>query len=116
MSSRSLFDSGLQPERTELAWRRTALAIGIGSLLSLRVLPAAVGDPAWGAVWLAPGIVGLAFAVLLWVGARARHRRLTRALLADRPEDVPGSGLMLLLALFVIGCGALSAAFVLWLT
>ncbi|GAA5208273.1 DUF202 domain-containing protein [Microbacterium kyungheense] len=116
MTGRALFDPGLQPERTELAWRRTALAIGVGSLLSLRVLPAVVGDPVWAAAWLIPGIAGLAFAVLLWFRAQLRHRRVTAALLDGRPEDLPGSGLMLMLTLFVVGCGVLSAVVVLWWT
>lgn len=113
MTSRALFDPGLQPERTELAWRRTALAIGVGSLLALRIIPAMAPTPEWGAVWLAPGIVGLGFAVLLWTGARSRHARITRALLEDRRADLPGAGLLLVLAGFVVGCGILSAVIVL---
>ena len=113
MSGRALFDPGLQPERTELAWRRTALAIGVGSLIALRALPAIAPAPELQQVWLAPGIVGVAFAVLLWVRARARHRRVTRALLDDRPAEQPGAGLLVLLTAFVIGCGLLSAVVVL---
>jgi len=113
MTDRRLFDPGLQPERTELAWRRTALAIGVGSLIALRVLPAIAPTPQLQQAWLAPGIVGVAFAVLLWVRSRARHVRVTRALLDETPEALPGAGLMLLLTIFVVGCGVLSAVVVL---
>lgn len=113
MTERRLFDPGLQPERTELAWRRTALAIGVGSLIALRVLPAIAPSPGLQQAWLAPGIVGVAFAMLLWLRSRARHARVTRALLEERPERMPGAGLMLQLTLFVGGCGILSAVVVL---
>ncbi|WP_349427287.1 DUF202 domain-containing protein [Microbacterium sp. LWS13-1.2] len=113
MSAQRLFDPGLQPERTELAWRRTALAIGVGSLLALRVLPAFAPTPALQPVLLAPGILGLVFAVLLWARARARHTHVNRALLQDPPGDLPGAGLLLLLTVFVLGCGAASAVIVL---
>ncbi|MDQ7877525.1 hypothetical protein Q9R08_06005 [Microbacterium sp. QXD-8] len=63
--------------------------------------------------WVAPGILGLVFAVLLWARARARQTLVSRALLHDRPGDLPGAGLLLLLTLFVIGCGAVSAVIVL---
>lgn len=113
MSERGVFDPGLQPERTELAWRRTALAIGVGSLIALRVLPAIAPSPELQQAWLVPGIVGVAFAVLLWVQARARHLRVNRALLEDRADRLPGAGLLLVLTGFVIGCGLLSVVVVL---
>ncbi len=109
MSERRLFDPGLQPERTELAWRRTALAIGVASLLALRVLPATTPRPELAALLLTPGILGLVFAVVLWIRADARHRRITRALLDSRPEALPGAGLLLLLTVFVVGCGVVAA-------
>ena len=109
MSERRLFDPGLQPERTELAWRRTALAIGVGSLLALRVLPSIATTPAAELLLLAPGIAGVAFAVLLWVAARARHRAVNRALLDDRPAEQPDARLLMTLTIFVVGCGAVSA-------
>jgi uncharacterized membrane protein YidH (DUF202 family) len=109
MSERRLFDPGLQPERTELAWRRTALAIGVGSLLALRVLPSIAATPAAQQLLLAPGIAGVVFAVLLWAGARARHHAVNRALLDDRPADLPDARLLMMLTLFVVGCGLVSA-------
>jgi len=109
MSERRLFDPGLQPERTELAWRRTALAIGVGSLLALRVLPSIATTPAAAQLLLAPGIAGVAFAVLLWAAARARHRAVNRALLDERPADLPDARLLVTLTIFVVGCGAVSA-------
>lgn len=109
MSERRIFDPGLQPERTELAWRRTALAIGVASLLALRILPATAARPEFAPLLLAPGILGLAFAVVFWTRADARHRRITRALLDERPGALPGAGLLLLLTVFVIGCGVVAA-------
>lgn len=63
------FDSGLQLERTSLSWRRTALSLALGSLVSLRLLPVWLGD----VLWIVPGIAGLIVAALLWGVSRRRH-------------------------------------------
>ncbi|MFE5671060.1 DUF202 domain-containing protein [Agromyces sp. NPDC056523] len=118
MTGSPLFDPGLQPERTELAWRRTCLGIGVGSLIALRVLPALGSTPDEQLAWLVPGLVGIAFAVVLWVLSRARYVRADRALLDGRPDRMPGAGLMLTLTIFVVACGVAGAvsAFVALLT
>ncbi|GAA1963632.1 DUF202 domain-containing protein [Microbacterium deminutum] len=95
----ALFDPGLQPERTELAWRRTVLALAVGSLVALRLLPAAFGSP-W---WVLAGVVGLIGAGGLWQWSRVRIRvvneMLTRA--GDRIA-LPGGMIMLALSAFVL--------------
>ncbi|MBT2485204.1 MULTISPECIES: DUF202 domain-containing protein [unclassified Microbacterium] len=115
------FDPGLQPERTELAWRRTALAIAIGSLLSLRVFPVALpaDADAWGFV---PSVIGLATACVLWFSARRRQVRVTAALTKTAGADhrgavhrgagLPGAGLLLGLSAFSAGFGLLALALV----
>jgi uncharacterized membrane protein YidH (DUF202 family) len=104
-----LFDPGLQPERTELAWRRTALAIGVGSLVAMRLLPVAFSDP-W---WILVGASGLLVAGTLWIVARRRGRRTVEMLLTrgDR-APLPGAGPLAFLAAFVIVCGAIAFAVV----
>jgi hypothetical protein len=96
----AIFDPGLQPERTELAWRRTATAIAVGSLIALRLLPVALGHPAW----IGGGVAGVLFAGWIWLQARTRFRRGYQVLLAaglkGRPR-MPGGGLMALTALAV---------------
>jgi uncharacterized membrane protein YidH (DUF202 family) len=113
MTAARLFDPGLQPERTELAWRRTALGIGVGSLVALRVLPAAAPAVGMQVLWLVPGLVGLTFAVVLWALARARAARGNRALRTNRYDRMPGGGLLLALTLFATTCGLLSSVLVL---
>jgi len=89
-SARYLFDPGLQLERTALAWRRTGLALTIGSLVAMRVLPAALG--AWA---LIPACLALGAAVVILVLAHRRHLRSARDLLAADHDRVPlPSGLL----------------------
>lgn len=106
-----LYDPGLQPERTELAWRRTALAIAVGSLLSLRVFPLVLptGAEGWG---FAPGVLGVATAALLWIAARRRQRRTTAVLTARASGPLPGGGLPLVLTVFATGFGVVALALV----
>ncbi|MFJ6195549.1 DUF202 domain-containing protein [Micromonospora sp. NPDC092111] len=54
-------DPGLQPERTRLAWRRTALALTVATVLAVRL--ALTGGVA--------GALLAAAAVLVWAGALA---------------------------------------------
>ncbi|GAA1427996.1 hypothetical protein GCM10009616_06590 [Microlunatus lacustris] len=89
--SEQLFDPGLQPERTELAWRRTLLALAVGGIFALRLLPGTLG--AWS---IGAALAGLVLTGLLWVLAGRRARTTRSALLHD--HQLPGAGLLLLLA------------------
>jgi uncharacterized membrane protein YidH (DUF202 family) len=102
------FDPGLQPERTQLAWRRTALSITIGSLVALRALPLILGDP----IWMIPGIVGVAAAGLLWIASARRARAVDAALSSvPHPERMPDGRLIAVLAggTVAVGLSALAA-------
>jgi hypothetical protein len=107
---RGLFDPGLQPERTELAWRRTTLSLALGSLLALRFLPDALGT----ALWVVPGAILALLCGCLWLSARSRARRRGSVLLGHRPMgDGPGGGGVLGLAVVTAGLGLLGLALVL---
>ncbi|TQK17683.1 uncharacterized protein DUF202 [Microbacterium sp. SLBN-154] len=106
----TLFDPGLQPERTELAWRRTALALGIGSIVAMRLIPAVFGS-AW---WVLLGVAGLLTSGWLWVSARRRYGVVNDILARERDRGrMPGAGLLLALTLCAVGAGLLSLAIVL---
>jgi putative membrane protein len=71
------FDPGLQPERTALAWRRSALTLSVGSLAAGRVLEPALG----GASWLL-AVVGVVLGLGLLLAARRRAAAVGRSLQA----------------------------------
>lgn len=101
MSRTVLFDPGLQPERTALAWRRTALALAVGAAVSLRLLPPVLG------VWsIGVGIAGLLLSAATWILAARRGRRVQKALLTSS-GPLPDGGLPLLLTLIVTSAAAL---------
>jgi hypothetical protein len=83
---------GLPRERTELAWRRTGLAVATAAAVAGRALYPVL---ATGAVVL--GVLGLVLAVLLLVGGTRRSRH----------HGVPGGGF---LAAVVVGCVAIGIA------
>ncbi len=100
MSQPTAYASGLQPERTALAWRRTILSLFAGSLLAIRLLAPSIGD------WSVPaGIVGLIVTSTVWFLADRRNRVAAAAVATSGPA--PGGGLLLLLAVF-IALGALA--------
>ena len=112
------FDVGLQPERSALAWRRTALALTVGPLVMARLLGGALGG--W-AVVLA--VAGVAFGLFLLVASAARYRRahevLTRRPAPGRrrhfvvPDVLPGGRLLLATALVPALGGAVALVIVL---
>lgn len=96
-------DPGLQPERTELSWRRTLLALAVGALVSVRVLPPVLGD--WTIV---TGLVGVLAAGGLWFVARRRHALVEAVFRGRSPSSaMPGGAVLLVLALFAAAGAAL---------
>lgn len=98
-----LFDPGLQPERTELAWRRTALSVGVGSLVAVRLLPIVLGDPWWALV----GVLGVVAATALWLTSRHRYRISTPRLVESDRAPMPSA-----IPLFAVAVGATVTALV----
>jgi uncharacterized membrane protein YidH (DUF202 family) len=98
-------DPGLQPERTALAWSRTALAIAVNALLSIRAGFLA-GEP-----WL------VAIGVLLFAASGAAVAIGTvrrRQLAGDRLVITPPAGALLgvAAATFVASVGGVASVFV----
>ena len=91
------FDPGLQPERTALAWRRTALALVVGSLLGLRVLPQLLG-PGGLAVAAAGVIAALGVLGAAHLRYRRVHRILTSGSAGPGTTALPGGALPALVA------------------
>lgn len=99
-------DPGLQPERTELSWRRTLLALAVGALVSVRVLPGVLGD------WtIALGLGGVGIVAVFGVLTRSRHARIAAVFRGELPRiAIPGGALLLALALFTAAGAALGLA------
>lgn len=69
-SDSAVHDPGAAAERTLLAWRRTALLLGVASVVGARVLADSVGPAAF-----AVGLLGVALAVAAHGHASARYRQ-----------------------------------------
>ena len=104
----TVFDAGLQPERTALAWRRTALSLFVGSIVAVRILPEVLGG--WAVIL---GLVGVAAAgALLWAVHRrylTHHRMLTER--GDR-SPLAGGRLIGAMTLFCVLAAALTLVLV----
>lgn len=98
-------DPGLQPERTALAWRRCTLALLIVAIASSRSLVAAFGP--WA---LMPVVVGVVFAVALFVAGDRRYRaRRHPEYQESTAQRQPDDGKLLLLTSSLVSAGALAA-------
>ena len=73
-------DLGMQAERTALAWRRTALGVGVGGVVALRVAAPALG-PVVAAAAVSGGVLA---ALAFWLAGR--RYRAVQASLRDRGD------------------------------
>lgn len=87
------FDPGLQPERTELAWQRTSLALIGVSLGAIKIAWTFLGP--WSL--LCCGLVAVSGVVLMWA-SRHRYERVHQWLIAHdgRPPRLEDGRLPLL--------------------
>lgn len=99
-------DPGLQPERTALAWRRTALTIVVGGVIALRYLPSALGP------WTAVLALAITATGVLALRAADRRYRSTRRIFMHTGLLTDGR-LPLLVTIATCCGGLLCLAFVL---
>ncbi|MGO4535234.1 DUF202 domain-containing protein [Leifsonia sp. 2MCAF36] len=108
----TVFDQGLQPERTALAWRRTGLALLGGSLVAARILPETLG--AWAAI---PGLIGVAAAASLLYAIHRRYRQQHQRLTAEGDRSpIAGGRLVAAMAGFLLAAAIVSIVVTIALT
>jgi uncharacterized membrane protein YidH (DUF202 family) len=94
MNAPRLFDPGLQPERTLLAWGRTCLALAVVLAVIVKVMAI---EPAGMLVVIT--VLGLALPVVAWALAVLRYRRVHRELTRQGAEPMlPAGGSAMLVA------------------
>lgn len=89
-----MVDPGLQNERTELAWQRTALSLLTGSLILFRLTVETVSTPA-------VCLLLITVPVTCWVLARSRVRYHGHRVAETPPSDRDGSAAAGLTAVLV---------------
>jgi len=92
-----VWDAGLQPERTGLAWERTALAF-----LGLGLAVPRLAWPVLGPWAIAPAAVILAGALALFVAGHRRYRHTHGALTGDGRLPLLATLVALVLALVAV--------------
>lgn len=98
--------SGLQPERTVLAWRRTSLSLALASVVAIRLTM-----PTQGLAAVAVGGAGLLLAGVSYLAADRRYRVARR--LAGQQAVLPGVGTpAALLAATMLLVGVLAGLYV----
>lgn len=105
----ALFDDGLQPERTLLAWRRTCLAIAAGFVATIKYFTDAIGP--WAIVL---GVIGIGLAGIAWVVCTLRYRRVHRGLVSH--GTLASGGTLPLLVAGSVSVGAVTALIVVTVT
>jgi putative membrane protein len=101
-------DTGAQPERTALAWRRTALAVVAGSVIGARL-----SMPVLGATSVVVGTLGAALAVGVWWTAARRYREARRSLAEEGSHATTTGAPMAVVAAATAAVGVLAMFFVL---
>ena len=91
------FDRGLQLERTLLAWRRTALALGLSSLLALRFT-----SEQFGVVAIIVGIVGVLLAAAAYLASTRRYRRIHAGLTGSGALSTGGASAAFTAAIVIL--------------
>lgn len=101
MTDERLFDVGLQPERTLLAWRRTCLSFAVASAAAARA-----SFEIFGLLSVIVGVVGVGLAVATYIAASAGYRRAHVALHARNSSGTHGVPIVLATAaVLAIGAG-----------
>lgn len=101
-----VFDSGLQLERTALAWQRTQLSLIVGSLAAGRGLETLLGPTSW-----LIAALGVGLSVGAFLSTRRRYREAHRHLTEVDERSLPGGAQLVAITAtlcFVTGLAALA--------
>lgn len=107
MTEERVWDAGLQPERTRLAWQRTALALLSAGLVVARLVGhhhVAAGAALAAAACLLAASIGLL--------STQRYASANRRLEAERPLQGGAVNLLTTLTFLVVGVGAAIYVFI----